>query len=659
MTKNTTDSVKNRKRVLGDKVNLELLSYCEKLWLNWETFRQERHRNINYVYVDQLSDKVKNDKGEWVTERERLAEKMEVPLQNNHMFRIVNTLEGVYIKSETAPVCFARQEKADAKSMMMTNALQTNYDNNEMPTVLLSELDEMILGGLPIASVEWTSRNQIDDAYTFPINPDYVFMDNTDSDPRMWGVVTIGEIRDYTLNQLASALAKNEYDYKQLEHIYAPYTSGDVYKDTEISSYQLSWQTPPRNTPCRTYRIWTLETKPRYRCFDPLDFRDPVFRIETEDKKAIDAENDKRIAEAVKNGWITQGDIPFIKELMRKQLYDRITEVPVIETYWIDEPYWHFQILSPFGDILDEYDTPFEHKEHPYVFAPFNWIDGRPRPYISIIRDQQRYINRLISLNDLYMQNAAVGMWMVPKSVLGGQSPESFHAQFKEFGGMYFYTPDPKNPNAVPQYVQAQSTNIGAKDLLQLELNFVNEISNVSSSLQGDRAQAGTSASRYAMETQNSTTSISSLFAKFGLFEHRLATKTMKVIHQYYTEPRNISVRHSNGYANYGMYYPQEVQDIDFVIKIQQGADTPVARMMLNDLVTKLWQAGVFSAKQMLQHGYFPGSEQILLELDHAEQTQQQGGGQPLGSVNPQLMQQATNGGNANVQNIVQQALAA
>jgi hypothetical protein len=73
------------------------------------------------------------------------------------------------------------------------------------------------------------------------------------------------------------------------------------------------------------------------------------------------------------------------------------------------------------------------------------------------------------------------------------------------------------------------------------------------------------------------------------------------------------------------MYEPNEVRDIDFMISVKEGADTPVSRMLLNDLAMQMWQAGQITAEQMLSASYYPGKEELLQAVKTAnEQAQQQ-----------------------------------
>lgn len=623
-----SDSVRARIRHSGtSKVNLELLERARDAWEALDDLRIGRIRNFRYVFGDQWGDIVRDGKGGFETERERVERRTGgIALQNNHLIKVVNTLSGLYNKTATMPVCFAMQKDANAKSQMMTNALQANWGRNQEKTLILSEVYELLCGGMAVCVEEWGTHDGVEDSYTYPVNPSYFFFNSKANDPRHWDVDLIGEIRDYTLGELASALAESRYDFRQLEDIYSPYM--DRYhssvRQSERHEY-VSWDTPAANGLCRTYHVWTLEHKERIRCVDIMDTSRPLYKIEVNQLPLILEENRKRL-ETGRQAGMPDEDIPLIEYTRR-----------------IDQ-YWHFQMLAPDGRVLVEYDSPYEHGSHPYVFRLHHYINGKVYPFIGVIIDQQRYINRLITLHDLAIQGAAKGLKLIPKNVLGDLSPKEFARRFVEIGEFIFYEPDPKMPNVKPEILTTNATNIGTAELLSLEIGFINDISSVSESLQGKSPSSGTAASRYMMETQNSTTAVSALMSMIGVFETDIARKKMKVIHQYYQQPRNISLERSSGYASFSMYDPKEVQDIDFEVAIKEAPETPVARMMTNDLVKELWQAGIINAEQMLQHGYFPGTDEILQELKTIREAAsgQDGNVQGLnGSAVQQLMAQA------------------
>ena len=172
----------------------------------------------------------------------------------------------------------------------------------------------------------------------------------------------------------------------------------------------------------------------------------------------------------------------------------------------------------------------------------------------------------------------------------------------------------------------------------------INEITSVSEALQGQSPKSGTAASRYALETENATTSVAALVQKFASFENEVATKKMKVIHQFYQTPKAIAHKRTSGYLELSNYDPKEVKDIDFDVVVKQAPETPVARMMINDFVMQLWQQGAIDTLQCLDNIYMPGTEDLKAALkQQLEQVQQ---GQPPQPLPQEAIQQATQAAN-------------
>lgn len=639
----TGDSVKDRLRHEqggNPKKNLPLLDRARAAWESLSSMRHRRLRNFRYVYGDQWSDLVYDKDGNLITERQALINKKQVPLQNNHLIKIVHTLTGIYAKSATQPICFARQKDATAKSEMMTNALQTNWDKNQERELLTGCFEELINGGVAIAREDWENHEGQEDSYTFPVNTSYFFWESLMGDPRGWDVSLLGEIRDYTIEDLAAELATSKEEYDNLKRMYNAYlrnTAGFATTQTtqRHAERNLSWDLPAADGLCRTYHIWTKEVKLRYRCIDMLDKENPMYRIDTEDLPNIQLINKNRTELAIQAGLITP-------DMSR----DEIAEVAgLIEYQQIYDQYWHFQMLTPWGEVLQEFDSPFEHGSHPYTFRFYQFANGDIVPFISSVIDQQRHINRLVMMKDMMMRAGAKGLKFIPANLIpDDMSREEFMEQCVEIGGTIFYKPDPKNPQAMPQFFTNNSQDAGFSELLAMQVQNINEITSVSEALQGQSPKSGTAASRYALETENATTAVAALVQKFASFENEVATKKMKVIHQFYQTPKAIAHKRTSGYLELSNYDPKEVKDIDFDVVVKQAPETPVARMMINDFVMQLWQQGAIDTLQCLDNIYMPGTEDLKAALkQQLEQVQQ---GQPPQPLPQEAIQQATQAAN-------------
>lgn len=629
------DTLKERERLLHDdqkKFNLPLLTRAEAAWMAQAETRKEWLRNLRYVRGDQWSDYVEDENGERVLERNRIAARTGgVALQNNHLIKIVNTLMGIYSRSATMPVCFARQDNADAKSQMMTRALQTNWDNNEMKDLLESEFFQMIVGGTSIVKEVWAEQDGIDDSYTYKVDLGHAFWEAEGTDPRHWDMSMIGEFRDYTIGELAATFAESEYDYNQLLEIYKPYLNqlATIHK-TRNDYSEGSWNYPMTTNLCRVYEIWTKEHKPGIRCKDIMNTEQPLYHIDPRDLPNIQAENERRIALGREQG-IADDDIPLI-EYKGKGLGYKIYE------------YWHYWALTPDGRILVDYDSPFEHGSHPYTIKMHLYANGRTTPFISCIIDQQRYINRLITLNDLLINSSIKSLKMIPIDLIPkGMSTREFARQAVELDNWVFYEPQNRMTNAEPKVITQNATNIGIHELLQVQLSSINDITNVHGALQGKAPNAGTSAQLYLMESQNATTSIATLLNKFSRFENNVARKKMKTIHQYYQEPRNISVEQSSGYVMFQTYDPKAVRDIDFDVKISEAAETPVSRMFTNKQLEEWAAAGWIDLHDVLTYGYYPNLEELKQRIAASkEMVEQANGGVPVQGDQVQGVNQET-----------------
>ena len=558
--------------------NTNLLSRAENAWLGLDDFRQTRRRNINYIYGDQWGDLVVDDDGKVMTERERITRHGgTVPLQNNHLIKIVHALTGLIAKRSTMPVCFARDADADEKSRMMTNALQTNWEVNSMRELLVGQMEELMQGGISVVCEEWGSNKGEDDAYTFAVNPDYFFFESKMNDPRLWDIALIGEIRDYTYPELRSMLgSKNTVNLKE---VYVPLVNpklpGFTARQTTSQHEQMDFWLPADDRLLRTYHVWTRQRRIRYRCIDRHDPQQPVFLIEESELPAVEALNRRR------------KDNPIIVEPTSDDV-------------------WHFSLLAPDGTVLQDYDSPYGHKDHPYVMTAYHFVNGKIYPFMSSVIDQQRYVNRLITLNDMYINSSIKGLKMIPKrSIPRNMTIDEFARQAVEVGGWIVYEPDPTG--AKPEIITQNALNLGVSEMLQLQLSSINEITSVNPSLQGVSPSGNTGYARYAMEMENSSTSVAALTGKFTEFERNIARKKMKVIHQFYQKPRWVAPAREQDYGRYLAYEPRLVADIDFKVSIQEAGDSPVARMMTNDLVMQMWQQQAITTEQMLQNLYLPG----------------------------------------------------
>lgn len=593
-----TDSVGAERRRLGDRERgLELLTEAQRYWAAMEQFRRDRERNKNYNYGKQWEDTICID-GEAVKEEDYIRRQGNVALKNNLIRRMVQAVLGVYRSQAKEPTCTARDREEQAYGETMSTVLQCNMQMNRMSEINARCMEEFLISGLVVQRKWYGWRNDRMDCWTDYVQPNNFFIDNNMRDFRGWDCSMVGEVHDLSFEELCGRFAGSRGDVERLGEIYRHarerHTVGNLY---DSFGYPLGgyydFLVPRDGSRCRVIEIWRKESKARYRCHD-LNNGD-VYKIEEADfEEMVEKENRLRLETA--------------RELGMEE-----DDVPLIRAEWMIDTYWQYYYLTPFGDILEEGETPYEHKGHPYVWKAYPFIDGEIHSFVSNIIDQQRYVNRLITMYDWIMRASAKGLLIFPEDCLAdGMSLADVADEWARFNGMIVIK-QPKAGGALPQQVANNCTHVGIQEMLQMQLKFFEEISGVNGALQGKPGFAGMSASLYSQQTQNATMSLLDMLDTFGAFVREGAIKDVKNIQQYYDTPRVFSIAGRN--ARLVEYDPQKLRDVEFDLSIVESTSTPAYRMLANDILLKLFEMRAITVEQLLEHGDYPFADQLLQSI--------------------------------------------
>lgn len=620
----------------GDRRAFDILMEAQHYWNQMEDFRKDRERNKRYTYGFQWDDKICVD-GETMTEEEYIKRQGNVPLKNNLIRRLVKSVLGVYRSQSKEPTCTARDRDEQKLGETMSTILQCNMQLNRMTEVYARTMEEFLISGFIVHRKSYGWRNGKEDCWTDYVQPNNFFIDNNMRDFRGWDVSVLGEIHDISFGQLCEQFASSPEDYRRLRDIYkwaakkeyiASYAERFGY--SRLENYDFLFTSEPGR--CRVIEVWRKEQKPRYRCHDYQN--GDIFKIDVKDyQKCVVAVNDERIEMAKSVGMPEE-------------------EVPLIKATWFIDDYWYFYYLSPFGDILKEGETPYEHDSHPYVFKAYPFIDGEIHSFVSDVIDQQRYTNRLITLYDWIMRASAKGVLMMPDDCLpDGVSIDDIAESWAEFNGVIVYRPS--KSGRVPEQVANNSTNIGIPELLNIELKFFEDISGVTGALQGKPGFSGESAAHFQQQTQNATTTLLDLLECFSGFEVDGAYKDVKNIQQFYDSKRVFNIAGRSGAQI--EYDPKKIRDVEFDLSITESTTTPAYRHLANDILMQLWQAQAISVEQLLEHGDFPFADELLQSIKSQKEQLEQGK-MPDG-LSPELMAQAQQGANMQAVNKLNNAI--
>lgn len=630
------DSVKRSSRLNGKNRVFDVLWQAQQYWLAMETFRQDRERNKNYTYGKQWDDYICVE-GKMVKEEDYIKSQGNVALKNNLIRRMVQAVLGIYRSQTKEPTCTARDRDEQKYGETMSTVLQCNMQLNRMTEINARCMEEFLISGFVVQRKWYGWRNDKLDCWTDYVQPNNFFIDNNMRDFRGWDVSCLGEVHDISFEELCGRFAHDAEDYGRLSEIYKHARDKAVVASTyDDFGYPLQgyydFLVPRDMSRCRVIEIWRKESKPRYRCHD-INNGD-VFKVDVEDfEELVISENRGRLA-------------------MARELGMEESEVPLIQYEWFIDTYWYYYYLTPFGDILAEGETPYEHKSHPYVFKAYPFIDGEIHSFVSNVIDQQRYTNRLITMYDWIMRASAKGVLLFPEDCLPkGMSMEDIADEWARFNGVIMIKES--KAGKLPTQVANNCTNIGIHELLQIQLKFFDDISGVNGALQGKPGYAGMSASLYNQQAQNATVSLLDLLDTFSAFVREGATKDVKNIQQFYDTPRVFNIAGRN--SDIVEYDPKKIRDVEFDLSIVESTSTPAYRTMANEMLMQLWQAQAISVEQLLENGDFPFADQLLQSIKAQREQLEQG--QVPDGISPELAAQAQQGANMEAAQQAQQML--
>lgn len=629
------DTVASAKRYGGRRA-FDILMEAQYYWNQMEDFRKDRERNKRYTYGFQWDDMICVD-GKSMTEEEYIKSQGNVPLKNNLIRRLVRSVLGVYRSQSKEPTCTARDRDEQKLGETMSTILQCNMQLNRMPDVYARSMEEFLISGFIVHRKSYGWRNGKEDCWTDYVQPNNFFIDNNMRDFRGWDVSVLGEVHDISFGQLCEQFASSPQEYRELRDIYkwaarkdyiATYAERFGY--SRLENYDFLFTSEPGR--CRVIEIWRKEQKPRYRCHDYQN--GDIFKIDEEDyAQVVLAENEERMRMAKEVGMPEE-------------------EVPLIKATWFVDDYWYFYYLSPFGDILREGETPYEHGSHPYVFKAYPFIDGEIHSFVADVIDQQRYTNRLITLYDWIMRASAKGVLMMPEDSLpDGVSIDDIAESWTEFNGVIVYRPS--KSGKVPEQVANNSTNIGIAELLNMQLKFFEDISGVTGALQGKPGYSGESASHYNQQTENATKSLLDLLECFSCFVVDGAYKDVKNMQQFYDTKRVFNIAGRSGAQI--EYDPKKIRDVEFDLSITESTSTPAYRHLANDMLMQLYQSQAISVEQLLEHGDFPFADELLQSIKSQKEQLEQG--KVPDGLSPELMAQAQQGANMQAVNKLNNAM--
>ena len=582
--------------------NLVLLMKYRAMWDAMFMFRRRRMRTKRYERGMQWDDIIEVN-GKKITEAQHILDQGKVPLKNNIILQTQNSVVGVFRGNYKHPEAIARARDNQQVGEMMTAMVQYVGQINDIKEVDVADFMEGLRSGLAVQYIDyqWNNETHTKEVVIVSCSPTHVFMNGGVRDVRGRDITCIGLLMDMPLHEVIQRFAHTEDDERRIRQIYSQVDKNSLvglYKtfvDTRTNS--LDFLIPERNDVCRVIQAWELESKESWLVHDKYEQTLKVYPYE--DKAAIDAMIKER------NEEIELNDLDPAKcEITCKKHND---------------VYWYVRYMSPRGDILFEGRSPFAHRSHPFAVYMSRLVDGEIYSFEESIIDQQRYINRLITLIDFIMGASAKGVLVFPENAIPkGMSKEDILEQWASYRGVIFANLKPGVP--LPQQISTNATNIGANEMLALQLQLVRDISGVHGAMLGKEAKSGTAASLYAQEASNAQTNLLDMIESFAAFRKRRDYKIAKIIPQCYDYVDYIPVAGREYSAAAKEWNAEKASKFDYYIIITETNNSELYQAQLNQLLMAALQQRLIDFKTALEAGRFPFSDQVLRLLERKEQ---------------------------------------
>ena len=629
--------------------DLLLLQEAGRYWAALDDFRTRRTRSRDYYVGKQWNDMIWNpDTCSYIREEDHIKAQGKVPLKQNKIRPLVKNLLGQYRTDMTRAAVIARKRIDATTSEMLTNTLQTGLNTNEIKEKDARLFEEFLLSGSAVqkTTYDYIAEDQRSDVIIENTPIPHMFFNSNIKNVKK-DIRFIGQFHDMYIKEIVATFAQSSKTRaKEIKDMYSYVLDPDIVGGTASPALgnwfidNLDFYTSVESDKGRVFEIWHERHEWRLRCHDMQKGEEYVTPIKN--KRLIDAENKSRFNNAMAQFAIERPELDEAE--LRKYTMDLVPLIQYKEKY---EKFWYCKFLSPFGQLLWEMETPYEHKSHPYSMLLYPLVDGRVWGFVEDVIDQQRYINRLVILLDFIIGASAKGVLLVPEEAIpDDMNIDDYAETWTKFNGVIKIKT--KQGVALPQQISAASQNVGISELLKIQERYLSEDSGVSGSIQGQdgKSKSGT---LYAQETQNSVLNSKDYFESFNNYRNNRNWKVLKTQIQFYPEERQLALAGSNLNDEALLYKKDKVKDLQFEMTMGRSPDSPIYRGVIEENLKEFLGAELISFETYLRNTTLPFADNLLIETQRDKEQGAQGMGEDaMGQVGDQLRGQGAIADKAN-----------
>lgn len=453
------------------KKDNNLLHICLDAWTANADFRARRSRYKGFAYGRQWNDRMRTSDGRRITEWEAMVEQGRVPVTNNLIRQMIKSIIGRYRQ-----LAMTRDREDDSTELAMIRASLDSEDMTMSRELDARALEEFLISGCaiqrcgPIPGEAPRLENVSPERFFY-----HRFLHTDGSDCRFMGM-----LHDMPLIQVAKGFAHTR---AEAEEIFAIYNGAEAQAGPAPASEDFAIPSLPGRV--RVIEVWRRQTA--------------IYSYVKTDEGVLD-----------RTYGNYEAAMEYAASIKGKPGAEGLKVSRCVNDHWIQT------FLTPGGHILSQvlsYDPA-----PPFVMCFYPLIDGEIHSLVEDVIDQQKYINRLVTLLDDIMASSAKGVLLFPTE----QLPEGFTWRDirRIWGSPNSVIPYRNTRHGKPEQVTTGGVHAGADRMLDLQLRLFDEISGAGGAIRG-RSSTAQGAEMLRQELEAGTVSMLDLLGVFSAFVAR------------------------------------------------------------------------------------------------------------------------------------------
>lgn len=650
----TAERERNEKR--ASRGTMYLLDSARKHWDNMSEFRREGERSHDFVNGRQWNDKILYE-GKWISEHAALIKQGYNPRTINLLNRVMKNVMGVVLKNGNEPNVYSTDGNEQAVCDVLNVLKDANNAANKVKLLWPLQFKQFYEWGAVISKLTYgyMSGSRKCDCWTENVDPRSFFCDTGTMDIRAMDCDMVGMLHTLPLDEVLANFATGKpkeahRKHKMICDVYGKCADrrvvtgaySEVFGNVRLKN--LDFLLPKDHDMCRVIEVWTKERRDVFYVHDTADGSLTVINPD-EYETFVEAENAMRIAAAMACG-VSAEEIETAQRIVDDPVKatDEGLTMPIGCRLKIaefkEERYWYFRFLTPTGEVLDEGESPFAHKSHPFVFVFYPFVNGEIKSPIGDLIDNQKNLNRNMTMWDQVQKISMKGFTAFDRNSLPDDDPDGdrLHNILAQPGGSYGFNlkPGEQIQNKVVQ-MSTNNTGIGLMEMIQLNASNIEDISGVNGALQGKPGYSTTSGSLYMQQAQNATGSLLDIIECYYAFLMDCAYKQCSNMMQFYDETKVMKVAGEGAWETL-QAYKQTLNDdfLELDFKMLESPSSPVYRQIANDYLQAWLQMGLIDFPTMLNIGNFPFKDKLQVAIDSRNAEMAAAGGQPMPTMVPQ-----------------------